>query len=304
MFLLLFQATAFLPEGTGAHIPPDATFLNRCAEAARSKTVEWKDLGGLRPNGPKQEAALIRFLHHGTPAEARLAAVLGSGVSASSPLADALFLVSCRTSDPALALSCLLSPKNAGPQHLPALAYLALDSSLSLAIRGAALGRLLEQDCVGAWPLAGSLLRMGTPEETHPPGAGWAKTGQYELPKRLLLRSVNSWLRMHELPPSTFEPNASWSDQRQSHENLKMAVKQGIGSVSPAIDVIPAPLMNRLFQTALQTSPAQAMSLPREGRALALLWPKTRHFLSEASQRGPGNSAMVLRILAAVGQTP
>jgi hypothetical protein len=304
VFLLLFQAAAFLPENTGARVTPDAAFLSRCAETARSGTVDWKDLGGLRPDGPKQEAALIHFLHHGTPQEARLAAVLGAGTPANSPLADALFRVSCRTSDPALALSCLLSAENAGPEHLPALAYLALDSALPLSIRAAALGRLLERDCVGAWPLAGSLFRLGTPQESHPPGSSWARTGQYELPKRLLLGSAHAWLRMRGLPPSSFEPNASWKDQREALASLQAAVDNAGHSPSWCPDMIPVQLMDRLLQAALKAPSARAMGLPREGRALALLWPLTRGFLAQAAGTGPGNREMVVHILAAVGESP
>ena len=304
MLLLFLQAVTFLPETQPSHAELDNSFRQRCAAAAQQGQVPWQDLKDMRPVGSAQESVLVDFLKTGSPQEARLAAVLASGSPAEGPLTDALFRIACQSSNSALALSCILAPTQARPAHLPALAFLALDKDTPIELRAAALGRVLELGCTAAWPLAMSLLSLGTPAETLVPGSLWPKTGRYELPKRLLLESINTWLFTRGLEPAKYEPNASWEKQEEALSSLSSVVANETKLLPPDSATIPPLLLQNLFQAALAGNPAQSIGLPHEGRALAILWPKSRRFLADAAANGPGEAALVRKILAAVQEKP
>lgn len=217
MLPLLFQAVTLLPTAVDAP-PPSLEYLHQVQQwaTAESWSLEQREQG--RPVDAQQESALIRLLHSGEDAEVRLAAVLGAGALPGSPLAAAYWRRAALDFDEARSLACLLAPASPDLEHQPLLAWIAVDSDRSLPVRAAAVARLLEAGQVQAWPLARRMLLSGTSLDVEDSTADWSRSGRYELPKRLLVLSLER-LFLRRCGESArdrgleLEPNAAWQDQ-------------------------------------------------------------------------------------------
>jgi hypothetical protein len=103
---------------------------------------------------------------------------------------------------------------------LPLIAWIAQDQRRSLAVRAAAIARLLDANCLAAWPMARRMLWTGTAVDKKTSIANWSRKGRYELPKRILLLSIQGLLKRRDLTSTDFEPNAPWVVQVEQVEKL------------------------------------------------------------------------------------
>lgn len=207
---LLLQIATLLPPAPTFEAAPDAVYQNTIQEFATAETWPSAGLTALAPKRDSHNATLAGFLHGGSQAEVRLSAILGAGCSGESPLAFAFWRRAALELDEAQTVACLLAPASVPSEVLPMLAWMATDAQRSLPVRATALARLLDADQTQVWPLVRSVLRTGTAEDVVAPGADWERGGRYELPKRILLLSIQDLLRRHELGSTDFEPNAAW----------------------------------------------------------------------------------------------
>ncbi|TAH38648.1 MAG: hypothetical protein EYC70_04575 [Planctomycetota bacterium] len=230
---LLLQAAAFLPPEVA---PQPAPAGYRARAEAILPLPEWslRDLAQLQPRTDGERAFLVSLLQEGGPREVLLAAMVAAGAEPSDALTRACLRAACEIREEDAALAALLAPRWPDPACLPALAYLALEPDRPISVRAAAIGRLLDADCASAWPLARSLLRTGTPLDEDAPWADWPRGGRYELPKRVLLLSVNAWLQRHGQPPTDYEPNASWSDQMERLQALEAPAHACVAQLAAA----------------------------------------------------------------------
>jgi len=266
--VLILQAQVFLPPRQALPVP-DPAYRARVAAFAAPGRIRTADLAPLRPAGPAQVAALIDLLRRGDAHELRVAILLGTGAAPGTPLAEALFRVGCEPGDEASTLAAVLAPSRPDPADLPALAYLASMPERPLSVRAAAVARLLEGDCAGAWPLARAILATGTPREESAPWADWERSGRYELPKRTLILFVDAWLERHgEKPPPPFEPNASWKHQAEQLGVLDEAAVRAAAACAASRDPGLLAGIRKLRKAATRKDPTAA-------RALALLAPHT-----------------------------
>ncbi len=288
---LVLQATVLLP--VPPLVPPgggDPSYRDRCEEICVQ--AEWPEtsLRALRPSTPAQERVLGDLLRYGGPRHVKLASYLAADCAADSPLAPLLLRAACETPDPAASMAALLAPAALPAELLPATAVLALDRRRSLGFRAAACSRLLESGCLGAWPLARSILRSGTSLDEDAPWADWRRDGRYELPKRLLSLCLDRLFAARGLPPSGFEANASWADQERSLAELETRVPDLLRS-SKAAGEEPTPAFAQAIATMLRHG---AAGDERMLRALALLSPRALPVLRLAL----GRSEAGLRIAA------
>lgn len=261
---MLLQAAAFLP-------PPPPSLAAPAAYQARVqailRTEQWSDtdLRRLRPRDAKEAGGLIGLLRTGSAREALLAAFVVARSEPDEELALACVAAACQLGEEDAALACLLAPPQVPPACLPALAYLALEAQRPLSVRAAAIARLLDADLGRAWPLARSVLRTGTPLDEDAPWADWERGGRYELPKRILLASMQDWLRRHGQAPTDYEPNASWPEQEAALARLE--------AVAEPLAALPMPLDgdDPRRTEALNALVAATASDPRAGRACAVL---------------------------------
>ena len=210
---LLLQIATLLPPTPTFEASPSAVYQQAIQELAAAETWSNTSLVQLAPKNGSQNATLAGFLHDGTHAEVRLSAILGAGCYGESPLAYAFWRRAALEQEEAQTVACLLAPASVPSEVLPMLAWLASDTQRSLPVRATALARLLDADQFQVWPLARSILRTGTAEDVVAPGADWKRSGRYELPKRILLLSIQRLLQRHGLRSTDFEPNAAWRSQ-------------------------------------------------------------------------------------------
>ncbi|MFQ5748566.1 MAG: hypothetical protein ACE5H3_03810 [Planctomycetota bacterium] len=263
--ILLFQAQAFLPPQPALPVP-DPAYRARVAAFAAPGRIRMADLAPLRPATPAQVAAVIDLLRRGDSQELRVAILLGTGAEPGTPLAEALFRVGCEPGDEGSTLAAVLAPRRPAPADLPALAYLASLPERPLSVRAAAVARLLEGGCAGAWPLARAILSTGTPSEETAPWADWERTGRYELPKRTLMLFVAAWLKRHGDKPPPFEPNASWRHQAEELAVLDEAATRAAAACRASRDPGLLTGIRKLREAAARKDPIAA-------RALLLLAP-------------------------------
>ncbi len=214
--LLVFQLVSLLPP---APTPPvageaDAAYQQQLQRLVQKEEVAWTQIEEFRPTSQAQRQLLQQWLIRGDRNQAKLAALLSANTS-DLDLTDALFRAAMTRQETATSLTCLLAPKSMPPRYCAAMAYFAQESDRAISIRAAAAGRLLENGYVGVWPFCRSVFRSGTAAEERPIWADWRRGNRWELPKRLLLFSVNRLLATHELQPSSIEPNAAWAKQLQ-----------------------------------------------------------------------------------------
>lgn len=189
----------------------DSAYSQRLTRAGGEASWSWEALQELRPVTPAQSAALARWMSGADAAELRLAAVLAAG--AEDAAAWESFAIGVSSLDEATAVACLLAPRVAPPEWWPALAYAASRPTAPLAVRAAAVARLLEAGCWEVWPIARSMLRTGTAADEAAPWADWQRGGRYELPKRILIGALDGASVRSGHPPSGIEPNAAWAAQ-------------------------------------------------------------------------------------------
>ncbi|KAA3610798.1 MAG: hypothetical protein DWQ01_07755 [Planctomycetota bacterium] len=284
---LFLQLTALLGPAPELGVGPDPVYAQKIQDAASLPGMNQEALQALRPQDLAQEAALIHLLRHGSAARVRLAAILAAGREGSHPLSAAALQAACQVQDTGAALAALLAPRSVRPEDLPALAYLALDSSKALELRAAAIGRLLENDCPNAWPMARSILRTGTSLDEDAPWADWRRSGRYELPKRLLLISVDAWFQNHDLAAAAYEPNASWARQAEQLKELEPKVQQARSRSRWLDSTLQRSAHHRGCDLLLQW--AQQGDL-RAQRALSFLYPLGRNELELALRQGSADA--------------
>ncbi|MCP4093701.1 MAG: hypothetical protein GY747_09660 [Planctomycetes bacterium] len=210
---LLLQIISLVPaplEGTGE---PDLTYQQSVQTLATKDSWSAEERAQWLPQGGAHEAALALLINDGNDAEVRLAAVLAAGADSQSTLGRALWRRAALDFDQARVMACLLAPNTPNPSALPIIAWIAQDQRRSLPVRAAAVARLLDADCLSAWPMARMMFLAGTAADEISIMANWPRKGRYELPKRVLLLSVQELLQRHQQEPTDFEPNAAWDKQ-------------------------------------------------------------------------------------------
>jgi len=213
LLVLLLQIATLLPPTPSFTAAPDANYLQDVQKLAAMETWLLSATDALTPQNPSHQAALASFLHQGTNAEVRLSAILGAGCDGSSPLGYAFWRRGAIEFEEAKTIACLLAPASVPPDVIPLLAWIATDPQRSLPIRATALARLIDADQVQTWPMVHAMLLTGTAEDRETSLANWRRGGRYELPKRILLLSIQSLLQRNQLESTDFEPNAAWSAQ-------------------------------------------------------------------------------------------
>jgi hypothetical protein len=173
-----------------------------------------------------EQSALALLIADGTAAEVRLAAVLAAGATSDSALGRALWRRAALDFNETRCLASLLAPATPSANALPLLAWIAADKRRTLPVRAAAVARLLDADCLAAWPMARLMLLTGTAADETTELANWPRKGRYELPKRILLLSIQELLQRHQQPATDFEPNASWQAQVAQVKALNASVGQ------------------------------------------------------------------------------
>ena len=212
--LLVFQLVSLLPPAptTSAAVEADAPYRQQLLQLVNKEEVEWTQIEKFRPTSKAQRQLLQQWLSSGDRNQAKLAALLSANTS-DLELTDALYRAAMTRQETATSLTCLLAPKTMPSSYCAAMAYFAQEIERPISIRAAAAGRLLENGYVGVWPFCRSVFRSGTAADERPLWADWRRGNRWELPKRLLLYSVNRLLATHELQSSSIEPNAAWAKQ-------------------------------------------------------------------------------------------
>ncbi len=274
MFLLwMLQAATLLPPTPSEPIPPSETQVSaevaaqyqaRLDELVQRPEVQWLELEELRPVKRHQKQTLMRLLKDGNRRQAKLAALLAAGTT-NRELQSQLYAAACTRKDEATALACLLAPAEMDYSECAAITYLAQSRKQPLSIRAAAAGRLLENGYLAVWPLCRSIFRSGTAGDERPPWADWKRGVRWELPKRILLLSLNRWLTKNGLEASTIEPNAAWEEQLEQLAATELLVQKSrkAMAVDPfrltpsqgqpgAVAHATAPPMRKLFDLAMQ----------------------------------------------------
>lgn len=223
---LLLQIATLLPPAPIFDAELDANYLEAVQQLASADSWLHADLIQLAPKNSGQHATLASFLKDGTDAEVRLSAILGAGCSEDTPLADAFWRRAALEHEEAKTMACLLAPATVPSDAIPMLAWIATDTGRNLPIRATALARLLDAGQTQVWPLVRSILRTGTSQDVAAPGADWKRGGRYELPKRILLLSIQELLKRHEFEVTAFEPNAAWPAQLEQLMTLEKKIQK------------------------------------------------------------------------------
>jgi len=210
---LLLQIVTLLPSAQDEVVAPEPAYLNSVQALAASAAWPADSMAALTPDSSAQMAALAWLIEDGTDPEVRLAAVLSAGAESDSPLGYSLWRRAALDFNEERSLACLLAPNTPDTTALPLLAWIASDKSRSLPVRAAAVARLLDADCLAAWSICRLMLLTGTAADRTTTIADWPRKGRYELPKRILLLSLQHFLQRQGQPITDFEPNAAWNTQ-------------------------------------------------------------------------------------------
>ena len=228
---LVFQIISLLPPPMDTTADTDPVYLEKIRALAAEPVWQSDAIQALEQGRDEAADSLINLIRRGTDAEVRLAALLCAGVAGDSPLGTALWRRAAQDFEEARVMACLLAPKDVPDAALPLLAWIASDPSRSLPQRAAACARLLDADVLGAWPLAEAMLRTGTASDTSTGIADWPRRGRYELPKRVLLHSVQDLLQRQALPSTDFEPNAAWNAQEEDLAEIRTSLQSTLASL-------------------------------------------------------------------------
>jgi hypothetical protein len=211
----------------------DMAYLKSVQALAAEAVWEDEQCQQLAPQDEAQAATLANLINDGNDGEVRLCAVLAAGAQSQSTLGRSLWRRAALDFNEARVLGCLLAPDSPAPDALPLLAWIAQDVRRSLPVRAAAVARLLDADCLAAWPMARLMLLAGTAADEKSELANWPRKGRYELPKRMLLLSIQELLERHQQASTDFEPNAAWTQQVEHVAKLD-SIMQGLEAL-PAI---------------------------------------------------------------------
>lgn len=278
---------AWIPERPASLDDGDAPYLLEVGALASANTWPWEQIQALRADTPARNAALAAWLPQTDVRAQSLCAILGSGCR--GPLAEELFRIGAQSLDESLGVACLLAPAAPDPAWWPALASAALSRPSPLAVRAAAAARLLEAGCWGVWPIARSILRSGTAWDEPAPWADWTRAGRYELPKRLLVSSIDICLAQAGQEPCGFEPNASWADQvdrLRAIEPRAQALKRAAAVAPRAVQDLPT------WKALLRSASAGDL---RATAVLGLLADPALPLLRAALAGGDPNAAWMVR---------
>lgn len=260
MFALLLQLAPLLPPAPSLEAPtPVASDL--LATVVTAPTWAQEDLESWHPGDAAENRELAAAVATADLPTLRFLALAGAGVEADSPLGRHLYRAACSWLPETEALACLLAPTAPTADQAPALAWLAVSTERRTSLRAVALGRLLEAGHLAAWPLAEAMLLSGTAaDDPSAPGADWARSGRYELPKRLLLASIETLFAEAGETMPVVEPNAAWRAQEEQVARLGTALR--------SLDLPPAPAMTAALE---QEAPGPAATRDRARAAAALL---------------------------------
>lgn len=216
MFLtFLLQIVTLLPSTAAPSCAEDLQYAAAVKTLAATQIWTDQQIQALPATTAPQHLALSLLIQNGSDPEVRLAAVLSAGVASDSILGRALWRRAALDFNESRCLACLLAPATPSSEALPLLAWIARNPRRTLPVRAAALSRLLDADCLSAWPTCRLMLCAGTAEDETTVLADWPRLGRYELPKRILLLAVQDLLARHQLAATNFEPNAAWQIQVQ-----------------------------------------------------------------------------------------
>ncbi len=244
----------------------------------------------LREQVQERPESWAKALPHMGDFAVRALAQAAAGCLADSPLAAGLLTQGLLRSVEATALPCILAPHRVPLSTLPSLAELSLDATRPLSLRAAACARLLESGCRPAWALARSILRTGTAWDEDAPWATWPRDGRYELPKRILVLTLDSLLG----EACGFEPNAPWKKQVQQLAALESRLPAALGAAAARAKVAPSVEKE---QFARQVAALMRSSQDSSRLAVALLLPHSLQILRQAL-RHPEVAAESQRIIA------
>lgn len=293
---LLLQAAQFLPAPTPVTGLPDTNYARQLLEHSQEFSVSQKQLESLHPATPAQFAEATIFAM-GSEAQARLASMVLAGTE-NDAAARALYRAGCEATTSNTAVVCLLAPASLPPGVAPALAYLAQDPSKALAVRAAALARLIEHGRFGAWPLARALFQGGTRAALVPPAyANWPQGSRWELAKRTVLLSLNLWLDSQGYPHSNFEPNASWKEQLEQLADTDALVAAAATESLQPDPRYGARRLQRAQTLALLDAAVAGDAIAKQ--ALPWLMPHAGPTLQEAAQQDASERATLAALILA-----
>jgi len=209
---------------------------------AQLQELDPEQLNELQRACQQQPVATAKLLPRLSCHELYLVSSAIAGCDFDSPITDALVGEALRRPQPTTALACLLAPRRVPLARLPDLAKMALNPNHDLALRSAALVRLLEHGCVSAWPVARSVLLSGTARDRITPWATWERSGKYELPKRILKVEIEALIRHLSPHPDSisslaFEPNGSWQAQVAACTQLESRLLPLLSSARDTADL-------------------------------------------------------------------
>ena len=210
--ILLFQVLPPLLPPAKELPTADAAYFAEVMKLALQETITKEVLRQTRSQNPQQVLSLQQVLRQGDHAQRRTAILLGNKIQEPAWNTE-LLRTALRTHDEGTSLMAVLAWKPLPDADPSVLAYLAADPTRTLTLRAAACAGLLRAECTSAWPLARTILKLGTGQEEDAPWATWRDPGKYELPKRILVLALDELAQAHGLSRCGIEPNAAWKDQ-------------------------------------------------------------------------------------------
>lgn len=234
------QIVTLVPPSLAEPMATDSDYSKTVVQLAASATWSAESIAQLSFVSSAETGALAELIAEGTDPEVRLAAVLSAGVASDSELGRALWRRAALDFNEARCLASLLAPAAPSADALPLLAWIATDERRSLPVRAAAVARLLDADCLAAWPMARLMLLAGTAVDDTTAIANWPRKGRYELPKRVLLLSIQGFLERHQQAATNFEPNGAWQVQVAQVEVLDVAMSQCSSPTSESVNDAPS----------------------------------------------------------------
>lgn len=277
--------TELLPAQPLLEGPQESAYASAVAALAAEPVWTWERIEALRARDDGRRRTLAARVPDAGDAELRLLAVLGADCPADGALADAFLRRAVLGLPEAAGVACLLAPRAVTEAWWAALAHLAARPAAPLALRAAAIARLLDSGCDAAWPWARAVLLTGTAHDESPdPFADWRRSGRYELPKRLIAGALAARLDLGDA--AGFEPNAAWAEQERAVARIGAAL--AVAARSPST---PPPANWQALLPAAAADPAAR-------RALAMLGTARPALLRAAlSARDPGLAATARRAL-------
>ncbi|MCX8228868.1 MAG: hypothetical protein OTJ44_02845 [Planctomycetota bacterium] len=242
--ILLFQVLPPLLLPAKELPTADATYFAEVMEMGQRETLSKEILMQARPQYTQEVQALRQVLRQGNHAQRRTAILLGKNILEPSWHTE-LLRAALKTHDEGTSLMAVLAWKPSADADPSVLAYLAADPTRTLTLRAAACAGLLRAGCTSAWPLARTILKLGTGQEEDAPWVTWRDPGKYELPKRILVLALDELGQAHGLSRCGIEPNGAWKDQlaqiaaweEKSHSKLPALLRKDSSAVPGAVQL-------------------------------------------------------------------